>query len=133
MLGSLYASRSLLLVSYVAQVALSIYTLVLLILSLVLTVVVPRVALVDNHLVVSVQVGGVVTSLGQYLGRYPATRTQVVEQCTLNVVVEVELGEVIIHRIVVACRTPRWLNRDIDGSRHVGRIVVGCCAINNCR
>ena len=64
MLGSLYASRSLLLVSYVAQVTLSVNTLVLLILSLVLTVVVPRVALVDNHLVVSVQVGGVVTSLG---------------------------------------------------------------------
>ena len=54
MLGSLYASRSLLLVSYVAQVALGIYTLVLLVLSLVLAVEVPRVALVDNHLVVSV-------------------------------------------------------------------------------
>ena len=64
MLGRLYASRSLLLVSYVAQVALSIYTLVLLVLSLVLAVEVPRIALVDNHLVVSVQVDGKVTSLG---------------------------------------------------------------------
>ena len=79
MLGSLYTARSLLALSFIAQIALGVHTLVVLINSFVLAIIVPRVTLVDYHLVVSVQVGGVVTSLGQYLCRHPAAIVLIVE------------------------------------------------------
>ena len=95
--------------SHITQVALVIHTLEVFVLILVLTVVVPRVAVVDYNLVVAMQIGGEVTTVRQHLCRYPAAIVQVVEHGTLNIVVEVELGEVVVHRIVITRWTPRWL------------------------
>ena len=90
---------------------------------LVLTVVVPRVTVVDYNLVVAMQIGGEVTTVRQHLCRDPAAIVQVVEYGTLNIVVEVEVGEVVVHSIVVASRTPRGLDRDIHVARTM-QIVV---------
>ena len=67
-LWRLYSARSILAHPFIAQITLSIDPRIVLILALVLAIVVPRVAFVDYHLVVSVQIGGEESSLGQYLG-----------------------------------------------------------------
>ena len=80
---------------------------VVLILHNVSAVVFPRFAdIIQHHLVESVKVARITQAVGQMFSRQPLSVVVVVEQGSVNIVVEVMLGEIVEVSTVVSRRTP---------------------------
>ena len=109
----------------ISNYRLSVDALILLIHRAMVLVVKPWVTVVDDNFVESMQVSREVTTTRQHLCRHPTAIVRVVEQCSLDIVVEVEFGEIVVHCIVITRRTPRRLQRDIYRTANGRWDVIG--------